>query len=138
VPSIIIIGTVPSILLFWDFLFHNIYLRKTTFFRGAIMAVLTAGTAVKDDVPLKIDYPTDNAAVQHDLNLMLVYAVEGYARRHSIPEIEAFNVFRQYGINEYFRKYYGVLHTQDFDEDVFFAEDLIDRAREESLAGAGK
>ena len=102
------------------------------------MAVLTAGIAVKDDVSLKTDYSTDNAAVQHDLNLMLVYAVEGYARRHGIPEIEAFSVFRQYGINEYFRKYYGVLHTQDFDEDVFFAEDLIDRAREESLAGAGK
>jgi hypothetical protein len=76
--------------------------------------------------------------VQHDLNLMLVYAVEGYAGKHGIPEKEALSVFRQYGINEYFRKYYGVLHTQDFDEDVFFLFFLIDRAREESLCGVGK
>jgi len=76
--------------------------------------------------------------VQHEQNLMLVYAIEGYARRRGIPEKEAFEIFRQYAISDYFRKYYGVLHTQDFDEDVFFAEDLIERAREELASGAGK
>lgn len=73
---------------------------------------------------------------KHDQNLMLVYAVEGYARRHRISEREAFDVFKRHRISDYFRKYYGVLHTQDFDEDVFFAEDLIARANEESLSGA--
>jgi hypothetical protein len=68
-----------------------------------------------------------------ELNLMLVYATEGYAKRHNISEYEAFNIFRQYGINNYFHKYYGVLHTQDFDEDVFFAEDIIARAKEKAL-----
>jgi hypothetical protein len=68
-----------------------------------------------------------------ELNLMLVYATEGYAKRHNISEKEAFNIFKQYGINNYFHKYYGVLHTQDFDEDIFFAEDLIARAKEKSL-----
>jgi len=68
--------------------------------------------------------------MQHELNLMLVYAIEGYAKRHGISENEAMNIFRQYSISDYFRKYYSVLHTQDFDEDVFFAEDLIERARE--------
>jgi hypothetical protein len=73
-----------------------------------------------------------------ELNLMLVYATEGYAKRHNISENEAFSIFKQYGINNYFRKYYGVLHTQDFDEDIFFAEDLIARAEEKSLQGIVK
>jgi hypothetical protein len=30
------------------------------------------------------------------------------------------------------------LHTQDFDENVFFAEDLIERAKEKSLQGIHK
>jgi hypothetical protein len=73
-----------------------------------------------------------------ELNLMLVYATEGYAKRHGISENEAFDIFKQYGISNYFRKYYGVLHTQDFDEDIFFAEDLIARAKEKSLQGIDK
>jgi hypothetical protein len=76
--------------------------------------------------------------LNRELNLMLVYATEGYAKRHNISEHEAFNIFKQYGINNYFRKYFGVLHTQDFDEDIFFAEDLIARAKEKSLQGSGK
>ncbi|MCL2283922.1 MAG: DUF3791 domain-containing protein [Fibromonadales bacterium] len=76
--------------------------------------------------------------VQRDLNLMMVYATEGYAKRHGISESEAFNLFKKYNINNYFRKYYGVLHTQDFDEDVFFAEDLIERAKESALQGTNK
>jgi hypothetical protein len=72
-------------------------------------------------------------STQRDQNLLLVYAVEGYAARHGIPEKEALNLFRQYRVIEYFRKYYGVLHTQDFDEDVFLAEDLIERGRENYL-----
>ena len=71
--------------------------------------------------------------IQRDQNLMLVYAIEGYAKRHGISENEAFSIFKKYDINNYFRKYYGVLHTQGFDEDVFFAEDLIERAREKTL-----
>jgi len=77
-------------------------------------------------------------SVQRDLNLMMVYATEGYARRCGISESEAFNIFLRYSINDYFRKYYGVLHTQDFDEDVFWAEDLIERAKERELQGAGR
>jgi len=76
--------------------------------------------------------------VQREQNLMFIYAIEGYAKRHGISENEAFNIFKKYGINDYFRKYYGILHTQDFDEDVFFAEDLIERAREKSLQGTYK
>jgi len=76
--------------------------------------------------------------IQHDQNLMLVYATEGYAKRHGISEKEAFGIFKEHGISDYFRKYYGVLHTQDFDEDVFFAEDLVERAKEKSLQETDK
>jgi len=51
--------------------------------------------------------------IQHDQNLMLVYATEGYAKRHGISEKEAFSIFKEYGISDYFRKYYAVLHSQD-------------------------
>ena len=73
--------------------------------------------------------------VQRELNLMLIYAIEGYAKIHGIPENETLDIFKRYGISDYFRRYYGVLHTQDFDENVFFAEDLIERAKEKSLQG---
>ena len=71
--------------------------------------------------------------IEHDQNLMLVYATEGYAKRHGLSEKETFDIFVKYGVNNYLKKYYGVLHTQDFDEDVFFAEDLIERAKEKTL-----
>jgi hypothetical protein len=76
--------------------------------------------------------------IARDQNLMLVYATEGYAKRHGISEKETFDIFKKHSISDYFRKYYGVLHTQDFDEDVFFAEDLIERAKEKSLQETDK
>jgi hypothetical protein len=62
---------------------------------------------------------------QHDQNLMLVYAVEGYAKRHRLTEKETFELFQKYQIAESIRKFYGVLHTQDLDENVYFAEDVL-------------
>jgi len=46
---------------------------------------------------------------------------------------EAFGIFKEYGINDYFRKYYDVLCTQDFGENAFLTEDLIERAKEKCL-----
>jgi len=85
-----------------------------------------------------MSYVADAGSVRRDINLMTVYVTESYARRHGISESEAFNLFLRYSINDYFHKYYGVLHTQDFDEDVFFAEDLIERAKERELQGANR
>ncbi|GHV11529.1 hypothetical protein AGMMS49938_02350 [Fibrobacterales bacterium] len=63
--------------------------------------------------------------VQHDKNLMLVYAVEGYAKKHHITEKKTFDIFKKHKIGKSIRKFYNVLHTQDLDENVFFAEDVI-------------
>jgi hypothetical protein len=63
--------------------------------------------------------------IQNDQNLMLVYAVEGYAKRHGLTEKETFKLFQKHQIAESIRKFYGVLHTQDLDENVFFAEDVL-------------
>jgi hypothetical protein len=67
--------------------------------------------------------------IQHDQNLMLVYAVEGYACRHNITTREALKFFREYGAIEAIRQCYGTLHTQDYDESVCFVEDFIEARR---------
>ena len=63
--------------------------------------------------------------VERDQNLMLVYAVEGYSQRHNLPEKEVISLFRKYGINDLIRKNYNALHTQDLDESISFAEDVL-------------
>jgi hypothetical protein len=37
--------------------------------------------------------------IQHDQNLMIVYAVEGYAKRHNLQEKDAFALFQKYKIS---------------------------------------
>ena len=63
--------------------------------------------------------------IEHDQNLMIVYAVEGYSLRHNLPEIDVFKLFNKYGINQLIRKNYNTLHTQDLDESISFAEDIL-------------
>ena len=62
---------------------------------------------------------------ERDQNLMLVYAVEGFSHRHNLPEKDVINLFRKNGINNLIRKNYNALHTQDFDESISFAEDVL-------------
>ena len=64
---------------------------------------------------------------QSDKNLLVVVAVEEYARRHKIPAHEALDVFLKFGITESIRQCYETLHTQDIYESVSFAEDIIAR-----------
>ena len=64
-------------------------------------------------------------AAEHDQNLMLVYAVEGYSQRHNLPEKDVIAIFRKFGVNQLLRKNYNTLHTQDFDESISFAEDVL-------------
>ena len=63
--------------------------------------------------------------IERDQNLMLVYAVEGYSYRHNLPEKDVITLFRKHGINQLIRKNYNALHTQDMDESIAFAEDVL-------------
>ena len=63
--------------------------------------------------------------IERDQNLMLVYAVEGYSQRHNIPEKDVVLLFRENKINDLIRKNYNALHTQDMDESISFAEDIL-------------
>jgi hypothetical protein len=65
------------------------------------------------------------AEIERDQNLMLVYAVEGYSLRHNLPEKDVIILFRKYGIGNLIRKNYNVLHTQDLDDCIAFAEDVL-------------
>ena len=67
---------------------------------------------------------TDNKREQ---NLLVVIAVEEYARRHEIPAHEALGIFLKFGITESIRQCYETLHTQDIYESVSFAEDILKR-----------
>jgi hypothetical protein len=62
---------------------------------------------------------------EHDQNLMLVYAVEGYSQRHGLPEKDVLALFQKHGINQLIRDNYNALHTQDLDESISFAEDVL-------------
>jgi len=62
---------------------------------------------------------------ERDQNLMLVYAVEGYAHRYELPEKDVLALFRSHGIGRLIRENYNALHTQDLDECISFAEDVL-------------
>ena len=64
---------------------------------------------------------------QHDKNLLVVAAVEEYARRHQISAHETLGIFLKYGITDSIRDCYETLHTQDIYESVSFAEDILKR-----------
>jgi uncharacterized protein (DUF433 family) len=64
---------------------------------------------------------------QHDENLLVVFAVEEYSRRHGISAHDTLALFLQYGITESIRQCYETLHTQDIYECVSFAEDIVKR-----------
>jgi len=77
------------------------------------------------DINQSDDVKTDISSTEHDQNLMIVYAVEGYSKRHNLPEKDVIVLFRKHGINSLIRKNYNALHTQDFDESISFAEDVL-------------
>jgi len=65
---------------------------------------------------------------QHrDENLMLVVAVEQYAKKYNMTTAESFALFRQHNINKFIRLHYKALHTQPLDESFYFADDIIKR-----------
>ena len=68
---------------------------------------------------------TVDDAMERDQNLMLVYAVEGYSHRYNLPAKDVLTLFRKHGINHLIRKNYNALHTQDLDESILFAEDIL-------------
>lgn len=62
-----------------------------------------------------------------DKNLIVVAAVEGYAQKHSINTQDVLKKFQQFGILDLLRSQYDILHTQNLDESVSFAEDVLAR-----------
>lgn len=70
-----------------------------------------------------------NSETWEDENLLIVYAVEGYAHRHNMTTQETLKLFREYGVTGAIRKCCRTLHTQDMDETVYFAEDYIEARR---------
>ena len=63
--------------------------------------------------------------IERDQNLMVVFAVEGYSQRHNLPERDVITLFEKHGISNLIRKNYNALHTQDLDESISFAEDVL-------------
>ena len=60
-------------------------------------------------------------------NLLVVVAVEEYARRHRISAHDTLELFLKFGITDLIRQCYETLHTQDIYECVGFAEDILKR-----------
>ena len=70
-----------------------------------------------------------NIDTEKDKNLMVVYAIEGYSFRHNLPEKDVAVLFREHGIYSFIRKNYNALHTQDLDENISFAEDILNKVK---------
>ena len=68
---------------------------------------------------------TENNLITRDQNLMLVYSVEGYSHKHKLPEGDVISLFKKHNVINLIRKNYNALHTQDLDESIAFAEDVI-------------
>jgi hypothetical protein len=62
-----------------------------------------------------------------DENLLVVVAVEEYARRHHLPAREVLSLFAQHDVIPLIRASYGALHTQDIYESCDFAEAVLER-----------
>jgi hypothetical protein len=65
---------------------------------------------------------------EQDENLLVVAAVEGYARRHQLSARDTFDLFERRGVISLVRKHFGTLHTQAMEESVDFAEDVLARS----------
>jgi protoheme ferro-lyase len=59
---------------------------------------------------------------------MLVYAVEGYAKKHGISEQETLSLFSKHGIPHRICTDYNVAYIEhtNLDENVTYAEDIIE------------
>ena len=77
-------------------------------------------------------YSTDNQQmrVERDKNLIVVYALDGYAHNHGISTYEAAQIFKKHDMFSLLRSQYEVLHMLDLDESVGFAEDVLARRAE--------
>jgi hypothetical protein len=62
---------------------------------------------------------------EREQNLMIVYAVEGYAQRHGLQEKDVLALFQENGINRLIRKNFNALHIQGLDEGISFAENIL-------------
>jgi hypothetical protein len=70
----------------------------------------------------------DNTAyIDNDKNMMVVFAVEEYARKYNLLPVDAFRLFMKRGVIRAIRDCYEVLHTQSIDESLSFAEDYLER-----------
>jgi hypothetical protein len=56
---------------------------------------------------------------------MVVAAVEGYSFKHNMVSKDAFDLLARHDVLNLIRAQYDTLHTQSLDENVAFAEDII-------------
>jgi hypothetical protein len=69
---------------------------------------------------------TDNQD-ERDANLLVVWAVESYARNHGITGAETMRLFQKADLLDKIRSSYPALHTQDLDYTAEFAEAVLAR-----------
>lgn len=65
--------------------------------------------------------------IEHDKNLLIIEAIEGFAFNHNISSINTFEIFEKYDLFKLIRSQYYVLHTQSLDESIEFIEDVVRR-----------
>jgi hypothetical protein len=65
--------------------------------------------------------------IEREKNLIIVAALDRYADMYEIGVLDAFDIFKRYGLLDILRDNYGTLHTQGLFEGASFADDYIAR-----------
>ena len=65
--------------------------------------------------------------VERDKNLLVVTALDGYARNHQMSTADAARLFQRHGIFSLIRSQYEALHMLALEESIQFAEDVLSR-----------
>ena len=64
---------------------------------------------------LEQSWVKNDRAESHNVVVFLTFCAENYAKRHNMTSLEAYALFRRYGVDEYLVNGFDMLHTQGED-----------------------
>ena len=64
---------------------------------------------------LEQSWVKNNRAESNNVVVFLTFCAENYAKRHNMTSLEAYALFRRYGVDEYLVNGFDMLHTQGED-----------------------
>lgn len=79
---------------------------------------------------LELSWPENERSLPNNVVVFLSFCVEHYAQRHRMTSLQAYALFRQYGVGAYLINGFDVLHSQG-EETILHDIELYIRNRKE-------